>query len=1064
MNRKANVFRKCLRAGILAILLLLALMCGLFALAMTPWGLQQLTPMLESRITQQTGMDTQIQGLALRWPLELQATTFTATDQEGEIRLALYGFRARISLRQMLRRNIHIHHVEAEKLIFAGLPEREEKPPRPHPKEWEFPIQLPDLEPILDAIDVRHFNIQHLVLSPPFMPEPYTLSLSGYWQKRKLSLEGIWVSRGDQPFSDPPHIKTKVKIHPFNQKDERDLTLDIHATSLAKLLPDWPKDLSDKAELHVNARETRHKKVAITTAKLHTEPVTMEGDGELHLETGMLKITSHAEAQDLSQLQNWSPVAVAGSLQAAITIEGRLDDPAADVTLQSEHLQINDYTLESVNIRYRGQLLSLTREGGIDAQITYRQMPLQGKASLSFESGIIDLQDLSIEGPDLEANANLAVQLQPLRMQGQVMTKVTDFAPIGEALEQNLAGNAHIQGEMNVQNGVQSIIFDTIAIHWNELQVETESPLHLLMEPEHFRFKPVTLQVGRGRISAEGTLEGEHPTVNVEFLDLPLDVFGFAEHLSPDTELKGQFAVSGTLQNPNATLSLDVDGLRPESPDRWDGPPARFHLNLNLHEQRLQGGVRLENLPGDPITLDLNIPAPLSLMPFSFQWPPEGTVEAHLSANTDLTGLGRLFVLDVYHRLVGTLAADVKLAGTFDDPRLDGSIRLEGGRYEHELSGTILSDITLEVAAEREFLSIENFRASDGAAGTLHASGRMHFNPAERYPFETTLTLDRFRLMQNDHAEAIGRGTLEWDGNLDESQLSGQIRVNPMTLNIPETLPPRLHDLEVIEIHETADHADLHDVEEPQTVASTVPARQHQIDFDVRIDAPDRVFVRGRGLDSEWSAHIQVDGRTPEPFLTGSLEIIRGRFMFFGKRLVIQQGSITFDGSYPPAPLLDIEATMRTREIMATLRLQGPVTDPDISLHSSPPLPEDEILARILFGRATARLTPWQAITLAQAVNSLRGGGSTFDIMGETRRILGVDQIDIRTPDDEDTGTTITVGKYISDRVYVELERGVSEQSGRATVEVELTPTLRLETQTGGNVDSGIGILWTLDY
>ena len=244
----------------------------------------------------------------------------------------------------------------------------------------------------------------------------------------------------------------------------------------------------------------------------------------------------------------------------------------------------------------------------------------------------------------------------------------------------------------------------------------------------------------------------------------------------------------------------------------------------------------------------------------------------------------------------------------------------------------------------------------------------------------------------------------------------------------------------------------------------TSPARRHRIAFDLQIDAPDRVFVRGRGLDSEWSAHIQVRGQTPDPQLTGSLNLIRGRFIFFGKRLVISQGSVSFDGAYPPAPLLDIAATHRARDITATLRVQGLATDPEISLQSSPPLPEDEILARILFGRETTRLTPWQAITLAQAINRLRGGGSTFDLMGETRRALRVDQIDIRTPDDEQDDTTVTVGKYVSDRIYVELERGVTEQSGRAAVEVELTPSLRLETQTGGTVDSGIGIIWTRDY
>ncbi|MDA3875136.1 MAG: translocation/assembly module TamB domain-containing protein, partial [Kiritimatiellae bacterium] len=105
-----------------------------------------------------------------------------------------------------------------------------------------------------------------------------------------------------------------------------------------------------------------------------------------------------------------------------------------------------------------------------------------------------------------------------------------------------------------------------------------------------------------------------------------------------------------------------------------------------------------------------------------------------------------------------------------------------------------------------------------------------------------------------------------------------------------------------------------------------------------------------------------------------------------------------------------------------------------------------------------------QALSLARALNKLRGGGSAFDLMGETRKLLRVDQIDIRTPEEEEEGTTVTVGKYVSDRVYVEYEQSVGEESGRASVEVDLTPTIRLETTTGGALDTGIGIRWTREY
>jgi autotransporter translocation and assembly factor TamB len=234
--------------------------------------------------------------------------------------------------------------------------------------------------------------------------------------------------------------------------------------------------------------------------------------------------------------------------------------------------------------------------------------------------------------------------------------------------------------------------------------------------------------------------------------------------------------------------------------------------------------------------------------------------------------------------------------------------------------------------------------------------------------------------------------------------------------------------------------------------------------YDLTVSAPGRVFVRGRGLDSEWSARLSVKGQGPQPVISGSLNLLRGRFMFFGKRLQLNRGIVTFDGNFPPSPLLDIEAQVRSGGIVGILRVSGPAEVPDLEVDSSPALPEDEILARMLFGREAARITPWQALTLARAINKIRGGGSAFDLMGETRRLLRVDQIDIRTPEEEEVGTTVTVGKYVSDRVYVEYEQSVGAESGRASVEVDLTPSIRLETTTGGDDDTGIGIRWTREY
>ena len=109
-------------------------------------------------------------------------------------------------------------------------------------------------------------------------------------------------------------------------------------------------------------------------------------------------------------------------------------------------------------------------------------------------------------------------------------------------------------------------------------------------------------------------------------------------------------------------------------------------------------------------------------------------------------------------------------------------------------------------------------------------------------------------------------------------------------------------------------------------------------------------------------------------------------------------------------------------------------------------------------------ITPFQALRLAQAVNSLAGGGGLFDIMDRTRKIIGVDQLDVKQADEKGGKTSVSVGKYLRDNVYMEMEKGLGTEGGKISVEVELSPNISLETDAGSDANAGVGVNWKWDY
>jgi translocation and assembly module TamB len=228
------------------------------------------------------------------------------------------------------------------------------------------------------------------------------------------------------------------------------------------------------------------------------------------------------------------------------------------------------------------------------------------------------------------------------------------------------------------------------------------------------------------------------------------------------------------------------------------------------------------------------------------------------------------------------------------------------------------------------------------------------------------------------------------------------------------------------------------------------------------VNLPGRVFVRGRGLESEWEGRIEAKGSASDPRLTGTLQIRRGAFDLLDRRFDLRRGVITFTGQSPPNPTIDIEAVAQATDVTAIVRIGGDASAPTIALESEPPLPEDEVLSRLMFNRAANSITPLQAVQLAAAVNRLRGGGP--GVLDRLRTALGVDTLDVGGGDEGDAGTTVRAGKYLSEGVYVEGETGTASQSSKARVEVEILPNVSLQAETGADANSGVGVKWKYDY
>lgn len=757
----------------------------------------------------------------------------------------------------------------------------------------------------------------------------------------------------------------------------------------------------------------------------------------------------------IEDLQVEAPgIALTGQLQADLAqplITGRVEGRAADLAELAP--------LVPVPLRGEARFELVLEEGEAGGQVARLDA---GASEVSGPFGALAQAALEASARDLFATPTMdgALTVQDFR-QGETRVDRLELAVAGtpEQLDVTLetAGTANV--DFDLQGAADVQLAEALRVTLEELTgtvaeqpVDLQGPATLVRNGQQLEVQDLALSYGPARLQADLALGPGPVSGEIELARLPLgalEPFG-APPLAGTAE--ASLSLEGQATAPRAELSLQVQDLRSPDPQYGEVPPIDLELTSTLAGGRLETTLDATGLTDQPVTGRVALPVNVDLATYAFEVPPSGVLEGGLEAELQLRRIVDLLALEG-QRLQGLLTLDVELGGTVADPAPQGRIELADGRYDNGELGTVLRQIRLIADIDEERLAIEELSATDGGSGRVTGSGTVGLSAAEAWPMDLELQISRATLVRREDLRATLGGSLTFEGDLDEALLAGQITVERAEIGIPEGGGP---DVATLDVQEVGGAAGV-----PEEVEEAGEDPGMVILLDVTIRVPGQVYVRGRGLESEWEGRMQVTGTADDPELVGDLSVRRGHFDFIDKRFQLREGTISFAGALPSTPLIMVEAAAETEEITAIVRAEGTPEDLQISLSSEPELPEDEVLSQLLFDRDVSEISAIEAASLAMAVNRLRGGGGGLDILGRARKALGVDTLDVGGAPGEEA---VRAGKYLGDDVYVELEQGRAEDSGRARVELEILPNVSVEAETGQDASSGVGVKWKYDF
>jgi len=515
----------------------------------------------------------------------------------------------------------------------------------------------------------------------------------------------------------------------------------------------------------------------------------------------------------------------------------------------------------------------------------------------------------------------------------------------------------------------------------------------------------------------------------------------FAPDFPVTGRINGDVQLSGTPAVPSGRFAITGKGIGPTE--------GAQQADLQVAGTLQQGKLEVQGDVTPKVGGKLAFTAALASLD------PDARLQAKANGTLDLA-LVDAFLAGGADRIKGEADIDLSADGTLHAPEVAGTLHLSDASYENLRYGIKLRKIEADVRATGPVIRIVSLTATTPGRGQVSGSGQIDLTNG--VGTDLKIQTRGATLIDTDLASAVIDSDLAITGNLQtQLKLGGKIKVVKADIRVPDKLPPSVQEIEVTEVN-TPPHLAARTAD-----SQAAPKQTMVVALDLAVDAPQQVAVRGRGVDVELGGALKINGTADKPAIDGALKLRRGSLDIAGKHLDFTEGSLTFEGEERIDPILDLTAVSRAQELQVTAKVEGSAREPRITLSSVPEMPEDEILARLLFSKSAGALSPFELLQLAQATADLAGVSTGPGVLDKVRQSTGLDRLSLEQPEGA-TGPSLSAGRYVAKGVYVGVSQGAATNSSAATVEIEVSPNVKVESEMGANAAGKAGVNLEWDY
>jgi translocation and assembly module TamB len=570
------------------------------------------------------------------------------------------------------------------------------------------------------------------------------------------------------------------------------------------------------------------------------------------------------------------------------------------------------------------------------------------------------------------------------------------------------------------------------------------SPTTVTYGADGLDIKNLTFLVGAGRLSLSGH-SGSTLALRANAAGLPLSALDL---VSPGLGLSGvadgEANIGGTPGNPTGEWKARLQRVIVPQMRNAGLPALDVTGSGRLVSERTSLDVIVDAGTGNAVRLTGS--APLA---------PDGPLDVKVDGDLDARLANSMLAISGRHA-AGSLAIAFQVRGTTAKPQAEGTMRLSGGELRDDQTGFKLTGVTGTFVANGDTIRVDHLAGTTPNGGSIGATGEMRLDPGASFPGSIRLTGQHAQLVANEILSATADMALDISGPLAQKpRVDGRFTIVGMDISIPNRFNSVAAPIPGTKHLNPTPTARARLGLAAKAKGSGARAPLFDATLALTISAANRIFVRGRGIYAELGGDLHVAGSARNPQVTGGFNLLRGSFTLLSSRLTFTRGDVRFHGDVMPE--LDLVAETSTSGITARVSVTGPAIQPAFQMSSSPSLPEDEILSRVLFQKSSGSLSAFQALELANAVATLSGQVDAFE---NVRKSLGVDSLDISSS--ATGGALVSATRAINDRVSVGVTTGARPQDNGVNLNFDVTRHVRLQAgvDASGGSSAGVGLDW----